>query len=326
MPIKRLGARSISQDRLAELRDQGADSDLLLARLALVEDEGMRKDLAKLKGLSRCYPEILPTQASLRWSTKSPNLGGFKREFWTQHAGIIKPDPGEWWLEWDWKGIEARMFTAYTGDEEDVRWFTGDYDIHTETCKKYLFEWDALPSDWQGSQDERRTRAKNFRYGVLQYGTDERAILGMPGIEKLGLDRETLVGRARGFLAARPRAQAWKRQVWADCIQRKVARTFMGHRRLLFGDDNTRKKEGLNHMIQGSVANLMAWCLIEILVKTWPSAALILNKHDGATLAFPDTLAQADVVPRVKALVEREWEVGQGVRMGFPASWKVRTA
>ena len=326
MPVKRLGSRSVSQDRLAELRDQGANSDLLLARLALVDDEGMRKDLAKLKGKERVYPSLLPTQASLRWSTKGPNLPGFQREFWTQHSGIIRPDSGEWWLEWDWKGIEARMFTAYTGDEEDVRWFTGDYDIHTETCKKYLFEWDALPSDWQGSGDERRVRAKNFRYGVLQYGSGEQAILGMPGVERLGLDKQVLVQRARHFLSARPKAQAWKDKVWAACIKDKIARTFMGHRRLLFGDDDTRKKEGLNHMIQGSVANLMAWCLIEILVKTWPSAALILNKHDGATLAFPDNLAQADVVPRVKALVEREWEVGQGVTMGFPASWKVRVA
>ena len=240
-----ISPRSINQDRLTELRDQGADSDLLLARLALVEDEGMRKDLAKLKGKDRVYPEVLPTQASLRWSTKNPNLPGFKREFWTQHSGIIRPDPGEWWLEWDWVGIEARIFTAYTGDEEDVKWFTGAYDIHTVTCKKYLFAWESLPADWKGKEDERRVRAKNFRYGVLQYGADERAILGMPGIEKLGLDSHTLLVRAKGFLAARPKALAWKQKVWQGCIEKKVARTFMGHRRLLFGDADARKKEGL---------------------------------------------------------------------------------
>ena len=326
MPIKRLGARSVSQDRLTELRDQGADSDLLLARLALVEDEGMRKDLAKLKGKDRVYPEILPTQSSLRWSTKNPNLPGFKRAFWTQHSGIIRPNPGEWWLEWDWSGIEARIFTAYSGDKEDVLWFTGDYDIHTETCQKYLFEWETLPADWQGKHDERRVRAKNFRYGVLQYGMGPEAILQMPGIETLGLDRSTLVNRAIRFLNARPKGVAWKERIWAECVDGGVARTFMGHRRMLFGDADTKKKEGLNHVIQGSVANLMAWCLIEILVKTWPSAALVLNKHDGATLAFPDSLAQANVVPRVQALVEQKWEVGQGVRMGFPASWHVRTS
>lgn len=332
MPKSALGARSINQDRLAALRDAGADSDLLDARLALVEDEGMRKDLAKLKGHSRVYPELLPTQASLRWSTKNPNLPGFQREFWTEHHGVIQPDPGEWWLSWDWSGIEARMFTAYTGDSEDVLWFTGNYDIHTETCQHYLFEWDCLPMDWRGKADERRVRAKNFRYGVLQYGSDERAILGMPGIETLGLDRPTLVRRARRFLEARPQAQAWKARVWQACIDQKEARTFMGHRRMLFGDPDTRKKEGLNHMIQGSVANLMAWCLIEILVKRWPRASLILNAHDGATLAFPLHESEAGTAgPQpsdwgaVRTIVEREWTIGQGTPpMRFPAEWKVR--
>ena len=192
MPIKRLGARSTNQDRLAELRDQGCESDVLLARLALVEDEGMRKDLAKLKGKSRVYPTVLPTQASLRWSTKNPNLPGFKREFWTEHSGIIRPDLGEWWAEWDWSGIEARMFTGYSGDEEDVALFKADKDIHLFTCAKYLFAWAPqlsvdspldgynLPTDWQGKEDERRVRGKNFRDGGAQDRTAKRAILLLP--------------------------------------------------------------------------------------------------------------------------------------------------
>lgn len=320
MPKPRLSPRSVNQDTLSALRDQGADSEVLLARLAIIESEGLRKDLAKMLKGDRCYPEILPTQASLRWSTKKPNLVGFQREFWTKHPGIIYPDPGEWWLEWDWKGIEARMYIAYSGDQEDLDWLRPPNDIHTLTCQHYLFEWKELPSDWQGSKDERRTRAKNFRY-AMQYGADERAILGMPGIEKLGLDRQTLVGRARRFLQARPQAVAWKARVFQTCQEDKVARTFMGARRKLFGDADTRAKEGLNHMIQGSVANLMAWCLVKI-DNQWPESRLILNKHDGAIVAFPDRLAREGVKAESRLIVEREWEVGQGVTMAFPATWK----
>lgn len=295
-------------------------SEVLLARLAIIESEGLRKDLAKMMKADRCYPEILPTQASLRWSTKKPNLPGFDRIFWLDYPGIIYPNAGEWWLEWDWKGIEARMFTAYSGDEEDLLWFTGDYDIHTETCKKYLFEWDMLPPDWQGSKDERRTRAKNFRYGVLQYGTGERAVLSMPGIETLGLARDILTARARRFLAARPKAVAWKAQVWEACQRDKVSRTFMGARRKLFGDAETMAKEGMAHKISGSVANLMAWCLIEI-AKVWPESRLILNKHDGALISFPTTLDVVFVREKVRQLVEKEWEVGHEITMHFPAEW-----
>lgn len=330
--MKKPSARSTNQDRLTALRDGGVDSDVLLARLDFIEYEGMRKDLVKLSKADRVFPEILPTQASGRWSTKNPNLGGFKREFWKKHRHIIHPDPGEWWLEFDWSGIEARMFTAYTGDEEDVQLFKLDKDIHTFTCSKYLMAWAPdlrvdsprdgynLPADWDPKGDI-RTRAKNFRYGVLQYGTSERAILGMPGIEKLGLQRPALLERARHFLAARPKATAWKQAVWDRCRLDKEARTFMGRRRKLFGLPDDRAKDGLNHMIQGSVADLMDWCLVAI-AKEWPQFSLVLNKHDGAILAFPNECPVDTTRARVKALVEREWEVGQGIVMGFPAEWE----
>jgi DNA polymerase I-like protein with 3'-5' exonuclease and polymerase domains len=317
-------ATSVKADRLAELRDSGCDSELLLARIAYMLHEGTRKDLAKLAGVPRVFPEILPTQASGRWSTKKPNLGGFTREFWKLHYKVVLPDDGWWWLGWDWSGIEARIFTAYTGDEEDILWLSHGYDIHTLTCQKYLFEWPEgwLPSDWQGSKDERRVRAKNFRYGVLQYGAGPGAILGMPGIEKLGLDREVLLDRARRFLRARPKAVAWKERTWQQAIDQKVTRTFMGRRRELFGEPDARKKQGLVHTMSGSVADMMDWCLIEI-DRLIPQCHLILNKHDGALLAFPETLDESIVISKVRAIVEREWEIGQGVPpMRFPGEWE----
>lgn len=338
--MRKLSSKSINQDRLTELRDRGVDSDLLLARLALIESEGMRKDLAKLKGKERVFPAILPTQASLRWSTTDPNLGGFTREFWTEHKGIVHPDPDEWWLAWDWKAIEGRLFTAYSGDEEDLLLYRIGPDIHTFTCAKYLFEWapTAQPGcslddlnlhyDWK-VDDERRVRAKNFRYGPYQYGTGARAVLGMPGIESLGLNQDILVQRAQRFLDARPKGVAWKLKTQQDCVAQKEARTFLGARRKLFGDAETMAKEGLNHIIQGSVANLMNWCLIAIMAK-WPHASLILNKHDGAIVAFPygerapERSSECERTQQeVQALVEREWEVGQGVTMSFPATWEV---
>ena len=327
--MRKISLRSTNQDRLTQLRDQGEDSEVLLARLALIESEGLRKDLAKMAKGSRCYPEVLPTQASLRWSTKGPNLGGFDRDFWRLHKRVIYPDPGEWWLEFDWQGIEARMFIAYSGDQEDLDWLQPGVDIHTNTCIKYLFEWEGLPDDWKGSKDERRTRSKNLRYAVIQYGRDAKAILGMSGIESLGLDRQLLLQRSERFLRARPKAQAFKQKVWQGCVQNGYARTFLGHRRWLFGDAETKQKEGMAHMISGSVAGMMDWCLIQIchpLLGAFPAASCILNKHDGAILAFPDSLAQEQVIPVVKELVEREWEIGEGVPpMSFPAEWEVWT-
>lgn len=99
----------------------------------------------------------------------------------------------------------------------------------------------------------------------------------------------------------------------------------MGARRKLFGDEETRGKQGLAHMISGSVSNLMAWCLIKI-VETYPVAFLILNKHDGAIVAFPNSLDPVVVEAAVREIVEREWEIGPGIRMHFPATWERRMA
>ena len=214
------------------------------------------------------------------------------------------------------------MFTAYSGDEEDLEWMAPGRDVHTETCRKYLFAWDALPDDWLGSKDDRRTLAKNFRYGVYQYGRGAKVVLGMPGVERLGLDRSLLVARAQSFLAARPKGVAFKEATWRECIEQKEARTFMGARRKLFGKPEDRAKDGLNHKIQGSVANLMNWCLIHCM-EAFPDASLILNRHDSATVAFPEELRHDRTVDIVKEIVEREWEIGPGVRMRFPAAWEV---
>src|SRR5439155_16945797 len=116
-------------------------------------------------------------------------------------------------------------------------------------------------------------------------------------------------------------ALAWKQMTTEGCIRDKSARTFLGHRRRLFGDAETRAKEGLAHIISGSVAGMMNWCLIQI-TRRWPSSYVVLNKHDGAIMSFPKSLARNVVEPAVRQIVEREWEVGQGVTMSFPAEWE----
>lgn len=313
---------SVDQDVLALLRDRGVDSGVLDARISYVEDEGLRRNVEFISKHPRLHPEILPTQSSGRWSTTNPPLVNFKRKFWKEYYNIILPDLREWWLEWDWSGIEARMFTAYSGDSEDVEWLRRGVDIHTETCRKYLFAWEELPSDWTGSKDERRIKAKNVRYGVLQYGKGARAVLTIPGIEYLGIDREELVANAQRFLNARPKGVAFKHRVWEEGRTNKMTRTFMGRRRKLFGDRDARAKEGMAHMISGSVADMMDWCLISLHKHFGDQFRLIINRHDGALIGFPNTLEPLEVVQECRKYVEREWEFA-GSKMKFPASWSI---
>lgn len=304
----------MEKDVLVALKDRGVDSTVLLARLEFMENEGLRRNLAQIAKSPRAHPDILPTQASGRWSTKSPPIGGFDRQFWKEHHTIIHPDLEEWWLEWDWKGIEARMFTAYAQDPEDLDWFSPGKDIHLLTAQKYLFESESIP---EGG----RHLSKNFRYGVLQYGQSERAVHAIPGMAEVGLSKAVALRRARSFLSARPGAQAFKHSIWEQAIQKKEIRTFQGRRRWLWGKAKDRAKDGMAHMISGSVADMMDWSLIQLFSM---GVRLVLNKHDGAIVRVKDLFPVESILPHVKGVVEREWEFAGG-KMKFPANWYVWT-
>src|SRR3990167_487334 len=77
---KRRPPHSVEADTLEALRRHGVISDVLDARLAHTELEGIRRYVADLAERDRIYPLMLPTaQASGRWSTTSPPLTNFPR-------------------------------------------------------------------------------------------------------------------------------------------------------------------------------------------------------------------------------------------------------
>ena len=293
--------------------------------MELTKMEGLRRALVEMKDRDVIYPDMMPTQASLRWSTVRPALVTFDRRFWQSSRCAIRPFPWEWWLEFDLQAAESRMFTGYSGDPGDLQLYQSGLDIHTETCKS-LFGWSTLPPDWKGKADLRRTIAKNIRFGPYQYAKDERVILTMPGLDVVGLDRHAALAAIRRLFAAHPHTVLFKQRTWEECIRTHQARTFMGHRRMLWGKAVDVAKEGLNHKIQGGIANIIAWILIQMCHPTLsqflpgPVPRLIVNKHDGAIVGFPARYELTEVLPRCREIVERVWEI-EGTSIHFPADW-----
>ncbi len=79
MPKKK-PARSVEADVLEALRRKGVESDILSARLAWTELEGIRRYVADMAERSRIYPLMFPTaQAGGRWSTTQPPLTNWPR-------------------------------------------------------------------------------------------------------------------------------------------------------------------------------------------------------------------------------------------------------
>src|SRR3990167_2115390 len=198
----------IDEKTLLRLKADGWVSDMLDYRLVYSSLDSVIKYVAPLLGLDRIHPRYLPTQKSGRWSTKEPPLPNFsddcinpqcaRRTIEEHRAGsqgcwslrdVVVPEPGFWFLKWDWQAIEAKLAAAYSGDDEDLDLFAQNADIHTVTyCKMYGYPippnvMDPYRSPECAGWRERtgllvkdtwqRTAAKTSRYS-LAYGTDER--------------------------------------------------------------------------------------------------------------------------------------------------------
>src|SRR3990167_6326419 len=77
MPRSKTPPNSVKADLLEALKQKGTESNLLDARLAFMDVEGVRRYLEGMAEVDRVYPDFLPTQKSGRWSTTDPPLVNF---------------------------------------------------------------------------------------------------------------------------------------------------------------------------------------------------------------------------------------------------------
>jgi len=292
----------------------------------------------------RVYPSLLPTQASGRWSVSDPPMITISHpEYGVKlQSELTLPDYGQVWICFDLDAIEAKMVAAESDDYADLEAFNNGYDIHTITSCNMLG--DSLPTNlvnphtstedtawraarnWQGKDDKRRGLAK-VRYCVL-YGRDHRAAEDSAYAAeyvKQGGDRKELVEAARLFLKSKPNLVACKKKWWNTYGRSNEARTFLGRRRRLFGDEWSRQKEGWNHRIQGGVTDMINIAIIEIFTKH-PYWWLIYPSHDAAKISLPlSEFAQRpeQIVRDCKMAVEKMWTINNHT-IKSTASWYVR--
>jgi hypothetical protein len=347
-PVHRTGSTQSVASDLLQTHLKRCESETLRARLKYMEAEAFRKYLAPLQGVPIVHPEVLPTQASLRWSTRNPPVVNFPDAQKAKLYGlpdirsVFVPHLGWWWASWDWDAVEAKLAAAYAQEPDDLRAFELGWDVHTLTaCAMFpkqlgvcptpedphghpaAAEWRATVG-WGGKGDRRRHLAKTARY-AMTYGEDEYAVLSAKGVEQLGLTRAELLYAGRAYLTAKPKYHEWKRRVWDECRWTRESRTFLGHRRRLFGDPQVMARQGLNHKIQGAVAGIMNTTLIALVHPergAIPEGIVGWNAHDGATLTFPVARDVEATMAVLRPIVERVWDV-EGSRITLTASWSV---
>ena len=348
---KRKVKYSVEADTLEDLRKRGVDSDLLDARLWFMELEGIRRYVADLAERARVYPLMLPTaQAGGRWSTTNPPLCNFPRHDpatcprRATHTAdwcpldvrlVLLPDPGTYWVKFDWEAVEARLAATYCQDADDLRAFRDGLDLHTLTaCRMFGLDLPGVQTKalhtapdvepwrrrdgWGGPEDARRHMAKPARYALL-YAEDYRGILNAKGVEKLGYTRTQLEDFGRAYLRAKPAFVAAKTEAQQTCARTGMARSAFGRLRRLSGDARTRAKEGWSHTISATVSDMMNLTLIGIHERI-PECWLVVNRHDGAEVAFPERVPVEQAVGALRELAERAWTFW-GHAFQAPATW-----
>lgn len=291
-----------------------------------------------LTGDSRAFPSMLPTQASGRWSISEPPIATFPPD----DRSIIIPDHGWVFAIWDYDAIEARIVACETHDTQDLQAFEKGWDLHTLTASD-IFRFpkpqdyrdphtsvvDALWREklqWGGKDDRRRHMSKTARY-ALYYARDHKGILSIKDAEALaekwGQDpltfRTTLLKIGRDYLQSKPNLVARKKQAWERAWTTHQAVTSLGRVRPLMGGKHDVQKEGWNHEIQGTVADIMNRALKEIDAR-WPEdAVLAYQSHDSGTFAFP---VEVEWWPQIKSYTDQTHVIA-GHKMLFTTTWKV---
>lgn len=332
---------SVNALTLQKIIQSGYTSPFLEARVQYAEAATLlNQHLRKLEGLDRVYPTMVPAQSSGRVGISDPPLGNFtadKRYGPKGFRDVIQPDLGTIWVCPDYNAIEMEIVChrGQAPNNEEIRLLGLDrHTVNAIRTFKYpdpegepTKEWlrSEAGMEWRlacGFNDNLRLLIKNCQY-TLQYahgdlnGRHAERALGVYAA-KMGLKAPYLYQVGKQFLQANPWLVAFKRQRWAEAWRKKEARTSFGRRRRLIGPRINVETDGLNHEVQGTVADIMKMTMVAI-ENALPECYMVLQRHDGWYTSVPETFTQHD---EYFAIVEREWLIDDRP-ISFKTEWEI---
>ena len=328
----KVSSRSVAYDQLIRLQEAGSDSPFLAARLQYQESAALLNGhISPMVGKRRIYPTMVIPQASGRIGISDPPLGNFTADpYYGPHGlrDVVRPDVDTKWICADWSAVEGWIVSHRCQDPVDLEVKRLGHDLHTVTALR-MFKYPDPPFEptkenlassggisWcqeMGFRKEIRDGVKNTRY-TMQYAKQAHTVARYA--VKLGLPPKTLIEFGHRYLRSKPWLVQWKLQRWAEAWRRKEARTAFGRRRRLLGDRYQVEKEGLNHEVQGTVADMMKATMVAL---AGIGCRMVLQRHDGWASEVHE---KWDRMPEYRAIVERQWMI-DGRPIEFPAEYEV---
>jgi DNA polymerase-1 len=319
------GKRSTAASALEELQGQHEIIDRILAYRELTKLKSTYLDpLPRLihPKTGRLHTRFNQTgTATGRLSSVDPNLQNIpiRTEIGRRIRKAFRAAPGMKLIAADYSQIELRILAHLSGDENLIRVFRENKDIHSQTAA-WMFG-----LDLSAVGAEQRRAAKTINFGVL-YGMSAHRLsneLSIPYAEA-----ENFIER---YFASYPRVRAWIDQVLADARKHGFVETMFGRRRFVADLDSPSRsvreaaeRMAFNMPIQGTATgDLMKLAMVKLQPELDQLGAhLVLQVHDELLVEAADEKVQ-EVAQVMREVMQNAWrfEVPLEVGIGIGENW-----
>lgn len=291
------------------------------------------RELSKLKNT---YVDTLPNQtdensrlhsdfrqdvaATGRLSSNNPNLQNIpvKSDLGRRIREAFVPEKGNVFVSADYSQFELRLAAILANDEELIKDFNSNIDIHTKTASETYH----VPLE--GVTKAQRRNAKVINFGVL-YGMSPHGLSAATGME---------FSEAKRFIEAYFELRAPIRRYIDTTLEKAkeagYVETYFGRRRPTpdINSSNFMVREGAkraaaNMPIQGTEADLMKLAMLKVDERIKGLGEQILQVHDSILVECPKENADkiAEILKDTMENIYPELKISLNVDVGIGKNW-----
>ena len=260
--------------------------------------------------------------ATGRLSSTEPNLQNIpiRMELGKKIRKAFIPKEGYVFVDADYSQIELRIMAHLSGDEELIKAYQSEEDIHRITAS-HVFK---VPLDEVTDAQRRNAKAVNFGiiYGISSFG------LG----ENLGISRKDAEKYINDYFKAYPKVKTYLDSLVEKGIEDGYVKTYFGRIRPIpeLSSNNFMKRQfgeriAMNSPVQGTAADIIKIAMNNVnkrLKKEYPDSKLLLQIHDELLIEAKeeDRLAVAAIL-KEEMMKAANLRVKLSVEVKFGYDW-----
>ena len=260
--------------------------------------------------------------ATGRLSSTEPNLQNIpiRMELGKKIRKAFIPKEGHVFVDADYSQIELRIMAHLSGDEELIKAYQSEEDIHRITAS-HVFK---VPLDEVTDMQRRNAKAVNFGiiYGISSFG------LG----ENLGISRKDAEKYINDYFKAYPKVKTYLDSLVQKGIEDGYVKTYFGRIRPIpeLSSNNFMKRQfgeriAMNSPVQGTAADIIKIAMNNVnkrLKREYPDSKLLLQIHDELLIEAKeeDRLAVAAIL-KEEMMKAADLKVKLSVEVKFGYDW-----